>query len=134
MPHFNKSFFMGHVGQDAKLMTSNDGSKQWASFTVAVSTGTMDMPETTWVKASIWHKPERVLEKIKKGAAVFISGPIKIKPYNKKQDGQAAVDVSMTVNDWILLGSNKSAGSPSQSNDAPVYNSTVTGFSDDLPF
>jgi len=132
MPHYNKSIFVGHVGQDAKMMTSQDGTKSWASFTLAVSVGTIAKPETMWVKCSVWTRPERALEKVKKGDSVLVEGKLKCSAYERKQDGKAQADVSLYVTDWQLLKSSTKA----EALDEPiVFASTVPGGEfDNIPF
>ena len=104
MPHLNQCNFVGHVGQPATLKSSKDGSKNWYEFSLAVSTGTQAQPETMWVKCRGFGKTgERFLEKTNKGDSVYVSGRINYKPYKRKQDGEAAVDVSLLVNDFVWL-------------------------------
>jgi single-stranded DNA-binding protein len=134
MPHYNKAYFMGHAGQDAKLMTSADGTKSWASFTLAVSTGTVAKPKTMWVKCSVWSKPERVLEKVRKGDAVMVEGRLDVSAYARKQDGQPAADVSLSVTDWQWL---KPSSTAQTNHEAVAFASPVpAGMTDDfnLPF
>jgi single stranded DNA-binding protein len=105
MPFLNQCAFMGHVGHSASLKTSKDGSKQWAEFSLAVSTGSQQMPKTMWIKCRIFGKGvEKAKEKVFKGDTVYVSGKIDASAYLNKA-GQAAVDVSMFVNEWQLLKS-----------------------------
>lgn len=134
MPHLNLCSFMGHVGREPEIKTSKDGSKSWAQFTLAVSTGTVQTPKTMWVKCSVWGKSaDKVVEKCKKGDAVYVSGRLDVSAYARKQDNVATPDVSLTVNEWHWLKS-------SSRNEIPAdvqYASTVpTNLTDDinLPF
>lgn len=130
MPYLNVCSFMGHVGQPAKLKTSKDGSKSWAEFTLAVSTGTRNEPKTMWVKCRSFNKPERVLEKCNKGDAVYVSGRLDVSAYSRKQDNAPTPDVSLLVNEWHWLKPSGKADS------VDTANSTSTTMTDDfeLPF
>lgn len=105
MPFLNQCSFMGHVGHSASLKTSKDLSKQWAEFSLAVSTGSQQMPKTLWIKCRVFGKgAERAKEKIFKGDTVYVSGKIDASAYKNKA-GEPALDVSLMVNEWQLLKS-----------------------------
>jgi single-stranded DNA-binding protein len=135
MPHLNVCSFMGHVGQAAKLKTNKDGTKSWAEFTLAVSTGTKDNPKTMWVKCRSFNKPERVIEKCNKGDAVYVSGRLDVSAYARKQDNVATPDVNLMISEWHWLKESGRNAKP-DATDIPVYNSTVAAPADDfdLPF
>jgi single-stranded DNA-binding protein len=128
MPFLNQCSFMGHVGHSASVKTSKDGSKQWAEFSLAVSTGSQQSPKTMWVKCRIFGKGvDKAKEKIFKGDTVYVSGKIDASAYLNKA-GAAAVDVSMFVNEWQLLKS-KNEG---QVSDPEMNIPTFDNSSDDL--
>lgn len=135
MPHLNNCQFMGHVGREAEMKQSKDGSKSWAEFTLAVSMGTMGSPKTMWVKCSVWGKgAAKAVEKCKKGDAVYVSGRLDVSAYARKQDNVAAPDVRLMVNEWQWI---KESGKNQKIDlaDVPQFNSTVPSqITDDLPF
>lgn len=104
MPNFNKVIFIGHVGRDAELKTSKDGSKQWCQFNLAISLGSSTVDKALWVKAAIWGKQaEKAALLIKKGDAIFVSGRItKCDAYINK-DNNPAVGFEISCSEWQLL-------------------------------
>ena len=137
MPYLNACNFMGHIGREAEMKTSKDGSKSWAEFTLAVSTGTMQTPKTMWVKCSVWGKSaEKVIEKCKKGDAVYVSGRLDVSAYLRKQDNVPTPDVRLMVNEWHWLKESGKNAKP-EIEDIPTFNSTVANPTTDdyqLPF
>lgn len=126
---------MGHIGREATLKTSKDGLKSWSEFTLAVSTGTAQTPKTMWIKCRVFGKSaDKVIEKCKKGDAVYVSGRLDVSAYSRKQDNVATPDVSLMVNEWHWL--KPSGRSDAHGADIPTYNSTVMAQTDDidLPF
>ena len=137
MPYLNVCSFMGHVGREAEIKTSKDGSKSWAEFTLAVSVGTVQAPKTMWLKCSVWGKSaDKVVEKCKKGDALYVSGRLDVSAYARKQDNVPQPDVRLTVNEWHWL---KESGKNSKQEieEIPTFNSTVGNPTTDdyqLPF
>jgi single stranded DNA-binding protein len=134
MPYLNLCNFIGHTGKDAELKQSKDGTKQWAEFSLAVSTGTVLQKKTVWVKCSVWGRQvERAVEKIKKGDPVFVSGKFDAGLYTNKS-GETKIDVSLSVNEFQIL-----KGKPENPLDEVTqFNSTVPAGIDDgldnIPF
>ena len=94
-------------------------SKQWAEFSLAVSTGSQQMPKTMWIKCRIFGKGvDRAKEKIFKGDTVYVSGKLDASAYLNKA-GQAAIDVSMFVSEWQLLKSKNEEAAPE--NEVPQF-------------
>lgn len=108
MPHLNTCQFMGHAARRADLKSSKDGTKSWAEFTLAVSTGSMQNPKTMWVKCSIWGKSaEKALEKISKGDAIYVSGRLDVGQYVSKKTNETMLDITLMVNEWQWLKPSK---------------------------
>lgn len=100
MPYLNSCSFMGHVGQQASIKQSKDGSKTWVEWSLAVSTGTVDRPKTMWVKCRSFTKNQaKVVERVQKGDVVYVQGKVDVNAYVNK-NGEASPDVSLLVNDW----------------------------------
>lgn len=104
MPHLNQVNFIGHVGRDAEMKTSKDGSKQWCEFNIAVQLGNSTIDKAAWVKCAIWGKfAEKAALLIKKGDPVFVTGRItKCDAYINRKN-EAAVDLQISVSEWQLL-------------------------------
>lgn len=101
MPHLNNYQFMGHVGRAPELKQA--AGKQLAEFSVAVSSGSVQKPDTIWVKCAVWgERSQRVVDKIGKGDAVYIAGRLSLRAYQGK-DGQPKAEASVMVNEWQCL-------------------------------
>jgi single-stranded DNA-binding protein len=125
MPHLNSCSFMGHVGQAPTVKHSNDGTKTWVEWSLAVSTGTIAQPKTMWVKCRNFTKNQtKLVERIQKGDAVFVQGKIDVNAYTRKQDGAATPDVSLLVNEWQWI---KPSGKGEADKQYPEGASTVRG-------
>jgi len=118
MPHLNNYQFMGHVGRSPTIKEA--AGKQVAEFSVAVSCGTVAKPDTIWVKCSVWgDRAARVMEKISKGDAVYVSGRLSLRSYQGK-DGTPKAEASVMVNEWQSLKSKDAA--------APVVGDAMAAF------
>jgi single-strand DNA-binding protein len=141
MPHLNNYQFMGHLGRAPELKQA--AGKQVAEFSVAVSSGTVAKPDTIWVKCAVWgDRAIRVMEKLNKGDAVYVTGRLGIRAYMGK-DGTPKYDASVMVNDWQSLRGKDDVQQPSaphipEFNIAPAFASTVPVGAhdnfDDIPF
>lgn len=138
MPHLNNYQFMGHLGRNPELKQA--AGKQLAEFSVAVSSGTVAKPDTIWVKCAVWgDRAIRVMEKLNKGDAVYVSGRLSIRAYMGK-DGTPKADASVFVNEWrSLKGKSDASAVDVPTFDMPSFASTVPGGSltddlSDIPF
>lgn len=141
MPHLNNFQFMGHLGRNPELKEA--AGKQLAEFSVAVSSGTVAKPDTIWVKCAVWgDRSQKVMEKLNKGDAVYISGRLSLRAYMGK-DGTPKSDASVMVNEWQNLRGKDDATQSStphipQFDVAPAFASPVpVGAADDfdsIPF
>ena len=123
MPHFNQCTFVGHVGRDAELKQSKDGSKQWAEFNLAVSTAFFPEKKTAWVKCSVWGKSlEKVQQYVKKGDAVLVTGRLSDVSLYQTKDGESRINLQLSVSDWQSL---KGKGEENILDSVPNYNSTI---------
>jgi single-strand DNA-binding protein len=129
MPHLNNFQAMGHLGRAPELKQA--AGKQLAEFTVAVSSGTMQKPDTIWLKCTVWgDRAQRVVEKLNKGDAVYVSGRLSIRAYQGK-DGTPKAEASVMVNEWQALKGKGDAQPSAQSFgdipqfDIPQFASTV---------
>ena len=87
----------GNLGRDPEL--KKVGDNELAEFSIGVRTG---KDETTWVKCAVWGKrSSTVMDYIKKGDQVTVSGSGKLVEYQKK-DGTNGASVELRVNDFTL--------------------------------
>ena len=93
----------GNLGRDPEL--KKVGDNELAEFSIAARTG---KDETTWLKCAVWGKrANTVMEYIKKGDQISVSGSGKLVEYEKK-DGSNGASVEVRVNDFTLPSKSKS--------------------------
>ena len=119
--------FTGNLGHSAeqKFITSGESVVE---FSVAVKSGFGAKASTTWAKCAMWGKRgEAVLQYLKKGQLVGVSGEVTLRQYVKK-DGTSGASLEVRVNDLTLLGKNEVA------QDDESSASPSTDIDDDIPF
>ena len=95
--------FTGNLGNEAE-MRYTAGGDPIVNFSVAVKAGYGDKATTTWIRCAMWGKRgEAVIEYLKKGTMVGISGELSNREY-KDKDGQTRYSLEVRVNDLTLLG------------------------------
>lgn len=134
MPHLNNYQLMGHVGRAPEIKEA--AGKQLAEFSVAVSVGTVQKPDTLWVKCTVWgERSQRVIEKINKGDSVYVTGRLSVRAY-KGKDGSPKAEAAIMVNEWQVLSSKKVDEIPQY--DLPMASTVPAGSPtddlEDIPF
>lgn len=126
----NKAFLVGRLGNDATINDVN--GKKVMNYSIGISTGTKDKPETTWWDCSQWGEKTAVVEYLKKGTQVAVVGEPGLRTY-QRNDGTAGASMTLRVDKVELLGSRESkpvaANTGGGTNEG--YNAEVI---DDLPF
>lgn len=129
MANLNSCSFIGSAGRSADREKSKDGSKEWASFNIAVNTGYGENKSTMWVKCLVFGKSfEIALEKVKRGDLIYVEGPLKVQAYVGKKDGLAKADVTLVANTWQWLGSSSKSSSPGGASPVEVQGTNVPQF------
>ena len=95
--------FTGNLGNEAEMRYTANGDPI-VNFSVAVKSGYGDKATTTWIRcAMLGKRGESVIEYLKKGTMVGISGELSNREYQDK-DGQTRYSLEVRVNDLTLLG------------------------------
>lgn len=110
MEGLNQCTFTGNVTRDATVRKVND--KDVASFGIAVN-GRQNQ-DVLWVDCSYW-RPNGVIEYIKKGKPILVSGNVQLNTYDSKS-GEVKAVLRLNVQKLLLLGS----GGGTSSNAVPV--------------
>ena len=110
MEGLNQCTFTGNVTRDATVRKVND--KDVASFGIAVN-GRQNQ-DVLWVDCSYWL-PNGVIEYIKKGKPILVSGNVQLNTYDSKS-GEVKAVLRLNVQKLLLLGS----GGGNSSNAVPV--------------
>jgi single-strand DNA-binding protein len=95
--------FAGYVGQNARLNAMPSGDLV-CSWSLGVSAGTKDNPQTLWVDCSMWgQRAEKLHTHIIKGSAMAVSGDVGIRQYTGKDGSEKAV-ITCRVDKLTFLG------------------------------
>lgn len=101
-----------NVSQDATTKTTPSGQTV-LNVSVANNVGFGDNQKTVWVRVALWGKRAEgsLVDYLKKGQAVFISGELTTSEYTK-QDGTKGFQVEVNANTIDLVGGKRSENSP----------------------
>lgn len=102
------AIFAGFIGRDAELRSIPSGDSV-AGFSLAVSTGTKDKPETLWVDCSLWGKrADSLASYLLKGTPVTVCGDVGLQTYTTNA-GQPGAKITCRV-DKLTFGGKTSGG------------------------
>ena len=99
MKSFNQCTFIGHAGSDPKLLTTGKG-KSFTRFRLGVSgyQKSEEAADTLWLTILVWSEgmAKSVVELIKSGSLVLVSGRLSERPYTDK-DGKDRTNLELTL-------------------------------------
>lgn len=100
------AILIGHIGADAELNSSN--GREFVTLRVAntdkwISSDGQTRETTTWVDCVMSGKP-KVLEYLKKGQLVYISGSVALRVYSSAKDRCMKAGMTVNVQRIELLG------------------------------
>lgn len=98
MEGLNQCTFTGNLTRDAEVRTV--GENQVANFSIAVN-GRKD-DEVLYVDCSYW-RPNRVVDFLKKGKPILVSGEVSLNTYDTKS-GEVRAVLRLTTRKLLLLG------------------------------
>lgn len=102
-------YIAGSVGKDAVFKTTQNG-KDFASFSVAVSTGWGENKQTTWWDVTKWGQgAQKLADMLVKGTKVAVSGEVS----TREHDGRTYLQIRA---DHVTLQGGRSGG---MSNERP---------------
>lgn len=111
------AIFAGFIGRDAELRSVPSGDSV-AGFSLAVSTGTKDKPETLWIDCSLWGKrADSLASYLLKGTPVTVCGDVGLQTYTTNA-GQPGAKITCRV-DKLTFGG-KASGNGNGSDHAPA--------------
>ena len=105
----NKLICTGNLGKDAEV--KQVGGSTVANFSVAAKSGYGENEQTIWLDCALWGKRAEgnLVEYLKKGKQVCVSGEMGTREYNEK------TYITLRVDDLTLVGSREK----SEANPAP---------------
>ncbi len=145
MAAFNKSFFIGRIGNDLEPRTTNTG-KNVVNFSLAVSEKYGGNEKTTWLRCQAWEKTCDVICKYcKKGSQIFIEASYQINEWTDKE-GKKRETPEFVIRSMQMLDSKKDSQQssnqgyqgqdqyPGQNSDGPTGQGQDDFIEDDIPF
>ena len=82
-----KLIISGFVGRDAEIKVNNVTQKLFATFSVAVNSGTKDNPKTDWFEVVCSEKHVDLAKNfLKKGTSVLVEGKTRANGFKDKDD------------------------------------------------
>ena len=109
--------FAGRLGKDAELKFLPSGDAV-ANFSLAVSTGTKEKPDTLWVDCALFgNRAESLSPYLLKGTAITVAGDVGIRT-GINRDGEAGGTITCRV-DKLTFGSKAEGSAPAPRQQAP---------------
>lgn len=128
----NKCEFIGNLGRDPEIKTTN-GGEEYAVFSMACNETWKDkdgnkQEDVQWIRCIAWKGLAQVIKSyVKKGSQIYIEGKHKLNKWTD-DNGNEKQSVSYHVRSLLLLGG-KGGGSSSSAEDAgPIDDSSVPQF------
>ena len=91
MASVNKVILVGHVGKDPDIRATGSGDTV-ASFSLATNSGYGENKTTDWHNVSVFGKTaDFVRDYVKKGAQLYVEGPIRTRSYDDKSGNKKYV-------------------------------------------
>jgi single-strand DNA-binding protein len=135
MKTYNRIQVVGYVGRDPEASTTTSGTPI-ARFNVATTErwrGKDDTPQerTDWHRVVFFGpKANQIIDRIQKGALVFVEGSLRISTYDK--DGTTRTSVEVRGTEWIDFRFRAPAGEVPLANDVVPPHADPPA-EDDLP-
>lgn len=97
-----------NIGADAELKTIND--RQYITFRGASTDKRKDQTDTIWVSVLLSSQNDNLLQYLRKGQQVFVSGRMTAKIYQSQQS--FGIDITVFANIVQLCGSKREDQTP----------------------
>lgn len=106
----NSCTIFGRLGQDAEYMTTQGGTGM-LKFSVANNTGYGDKKQTNWFRCVMWgERGQKLVEFLKKGSAVVVTGEVTMNTYESKKDGVEVSSLNLNVRHLSFAEGKKDEG------------------------
>lgn len=139
----NRCEFIGHLGRDPEVRTTQSGVKV-VGLSIGVSRKWKDSSgqqkeQTEWVRANVWGSSKGdglagIAERyLKKGERVYIAGRMETRKW-QAQDGSDRYSTEINVNELELLGSRDGGGDSSIRHGGGNEPGSDDDFGDSIPF
>ena len=121
---FNQYTFIGHVGADAKLLTTGT-EKTFLKFRLAVSDISGKDAATLWLTVLVWNgeRAEKLAPFVLKGALVLVTGRLTLHPYTT-HEGQEKTELELAAQDLQFIAKPKPAVETASSRQEPAVPAT----------
>jgi single-strand DNA-binding protein len=121
MANVNKAILVGHVGKDPDIRATSSGDTS-ASFSLATNSGYGEKKTTDWHNVTVFGKPaDFVRDYVKKGAQLYVEGPIRTRSYDDKSGNKKYV-TEIKAYTVQALGQKETSGHyvPGQEEEPPI--------------
>ena len=121
MASVNKVILVGHVGKDPDIRATGSGDTV-ASFSLATNSGYGEKKTTDWHNVTVFGKPaDFVRDYVKKGAQLYVEGPIRNRSYDDKSGNKKYV-TEIKAYTVQALGQKETSGHyvPGQEEEEPI--------------
>jgi single-strand DNA-binding protein len=121
---FNQCTFIGHVGTDAKLLTTGE-EKSFLKFRLAVSDFSGKEEGTLWLTVLVWNgkRAEKLAQYVRKGALMLVSGRVSLRPYTT-HEGLEKTELELAAQDLEFIAKAKPAAEPAATQEQPAVPAT----------
>ena len=97
-----KLILVGRATKDAEVLTSKDGDKKYAAFSIAVNHKSGDDWLPTYYECLYFGNTEKLIERVKKGSTINIIGRPTPNAYINKNE-EAVGGIKVFVDDYEAL-------------------------------
>ena len=106
--------FIGRVGADAQVKTTNQG-RQYIDMRMAADMKSGENPETMWIHVRAFNTPVSMVQYYTKGKALYVTGKYENSIYETK-DGRSLIsnDVIASSIEFLGLGRDDKQSQPQQ--------------------
>ena len=117
---FNQCTFIGHVGTDAKLLTTSE-EKSFLKFRLAVSDFSGKEEGTLWLTVLVWNgeRAEKLAQYVRKGTLMLVSGRVSLRPYTTHV-GLEKTELELAAQDLEFIAKAKPTTEPAVSKEQAV--------------
>lgn len=136
----NSCVIFGRLGKDAEFSETKGGTKL-LKFSLANNTGYGEKVQTNWFRCTMFgERGERLVDYLKKGSAVIVSGEVTLNKWTGKEDGVERSELSLMVRELSFAGGKKdsdgesSTSRPAAKQQSKSVGETISFDDDDIPF
>ena len=102
MPNLNQVNLIGHLAADPQVKISH-GGMEWCSFSLAISSGSGEKKQTTYLDVKAFGFSAQALKFANKGDAVMVEGRLQKESWDDRNTGQKRYNTVVIANHALLI-------------------------------